>query len=450
MASLRRHWPQPIIRRREQPLRGVNGLQGGVIGFLQSPGDVNSFLLEAGGVIGLPRGVNGFPKYLTKSLAYFNKKNESMFSKMSPMAVNGDIWSLEHLLWSESGYILGRFIEDGGDVQRVSGDTPGNIVDPPLTVDHLPLTLTPTQTRYIVGMSKICKYLELVGSGGSGTGTGLTKSGSKSKNSGSGRTKSGSNSKNMGSGRIFLHDITTSVFSSSLFSLHRRKPATCLVSLHDVDIHRRSRHLRNSHIHLPLLIPTTIGSDAKERPAACRNCGGGGAIIYTFRSRHLRNSHNQASAIGSDAKERPAACRNCGGGGAIICEMCGGTGKWKALNRKRAKDTYEVTECPNCYGRGKLVCPVCLGTGLPNNKGLLRRPDAKQLLEKIDKKDQFRPVPTKSDQVQFQFQKFRIWSDQFQFQIPKPGIRQFQFQFQILKNRPSTWFAHPYKYQLPC
>ncbi|KAL4590775.1 hypothetical protein LXL04_003718 [Taraxacum kok-saghyz] len=53
------------------------------------------------------------------------------------------------------------------------------------------------------------------------------------------------------------------------------------------------------------------------------------------------------------------------------------------------------------------------------------------------------PVPTSSDQVQFQFQKFRIWSDQFQFQIPKPGIRQFQFQIQILKNRPSTWFAHP-------
>lgn len=39
--------------------------------------------------------------------------------------------------------------------------------------------------------------------------------------------------------------------------------------------------------------------------------------------------------------------------------------------------------CAQCFGRGARVCQRCFGTGLANVKGLLRRPEATLLVQKM-------------------------------------------------------------------
>jgi hypothetical protein len=68
-----------------------------------------------------------------------------------------------------------------------------------------------------------------------------------------------------------------------------------------------------------------------------------------------------------------SVCKNCTGSGKVPCDLCSGTGFWRALARNDVNQKYQGVVCPECEGAGTLTCPVCLGTGEGDIRGLLRR-----------------------------------------------------------------------------
>lgn len=66
-------------------------------------------------------------------------------------------------------------------------------------------------------------------------------------------------------------------------------------------------------------------------------------------------------------------CKNCVGSGKVSCDLCSGTGFWRALANNDRNQRYQGVVCPECEGEGTLRCSVCLGTGDGNVRGLLRR-----------------------------------------------------------------------------
>merc|ERR1712151_1168146 len=99
----------------------------------------------------------------------------------------------------------------------------------------------------------------------------------------------------------------------------------------------------------------------------------------------MGGSANSDNIIDSNSinKENDHNCHECAGVGVLPCDTCGGIGKWKALNRKKFQNTYSFVECPRCFGKGIRVCGVCFGSGLSNVRGLLRRPEAAMLVDKM-------------------------------------------------------------------
>lgn len=74
-----------------------------------------------------------------------------------------------------------------------------------------------------------------------------------------------------------------------------------------------------------------------------------------------------------ETQKNDSVCKNCRGERKVPCDLCSGTGFWRALTGSDPNQKYKGVVCPECEGIGTLTCPVCLGTGEGSIRGLLRR-----------------------------------------------------------------------------
>lgn len=91
-------------------------------------------------------------------------------------------------------------------------------------------------------------------------------------------------------------------------------------------------------------------------------------ILGLMQSPDRSDAADDKSQSGSES-----TCQNCHGTGKVPCELCLGTGFWRAISGNDPRQKYKGVVCPECEGTGNLICPVCLGTGEGNVRGLLRR-----------------------------------------------------------------------------
>lgn len=95
--------------------------------------------------------------------------------------------------------------------------------------------------------------------------------------------------------------------------------------------------------------------------------------LSTFFTRSLVDTESARAAAETAAGADDSVCKNCSGNGKVPCDLCAGTGFWRALSGSDPRQKYKGVVCPECEGVGTLTCPVCLGTGEGNVRGLLRR-----------------------------------------------------------------------------